>query len=158
MVGRGLGGRGAYRVIPSGREPVSPRCSRCDRSPEVRFAVDSYRIEPKGDADAGDAGGGGSAARGARATVRTECEVEHGWEFTIGVRAGPGPAETEHTVTLAYRDHDAWTGGKMSPSQLIVHIIDYTLRHRPEPLPPKFDAARVRYWFPRFDEEMRGGW
>ncbi|MFO0832272.1 MAG: hypothetical protein U0637_10595 [Phycisphaerales bacterium] len=88
--------------------------------------------------------------------VDAEREAAHGWEFEVTVRAGMGQA-THHTVSLSYRDHDMWTGGKMSPSHLIEQVVAYVLRKRPEVLPLRFDAARVRYWFPAFDEEMRSG-
>lgn len=103
--------------------------------------------------------GGGSPP--ARIRIEAEREAPHGWEFDVLVRSisgsAAGASETHHTVTLSYRDHDMWTGGKMSPSALIEQVVAYVLRNRAEPLPPKFDAARVRYWFPKFDAEMRGG-
>lgn len=90
--------------------------------------------------------------------IDAEREAAHGWEFEVSLKVGGGAGgETHHIVTLSYRDHDMWTGGKMSPSHLIEQVIVYVLRRRTETLPGKFDAARVRYWFPEFDKEMRPG-
>ncbi len=102
-------------------------------------------------------GGGGPAP--ARIRVESEHEAEHGWVFEIAVRAigGEGAPSSLHTVSLSYRDHDMWSGGRMSPSHLIEQVVAYAMRHRAEELPAKFDAARVRYWFPQFDQEMRSG-
>ncbi len=94
----------------------------------------------------------------ARIRVDAEREAPHGWEFDISVLGGGGQGsagESHHTVTLSYRDHDMWTGGRVSPSHLIEQVIAYVLRKRSEPLPAKFDAARVRFWFPEFDKEVR---
>jgi hypothetical protein len=115
----------------------------------------------------------GGGAPPAHVRVEAEREVAHGWEFEVMVRdtspasqnlgtpstqsRGGGANGTRHTVTLSYRDHDLWSGGKMSPSALVEQVVAYVLRRRAEPLPARFDAARVRYWFPEFDKDMRGG-
>jgi hypothetical protein len=35
-------------------------------------------------------------------------------------------------------------------------VMEFLLRHESPPLPPKFDAARVRRWLPQIDQEIRG--
>jgi len=59
-------------------------------------------------------------------------------------------------VTLAWIDHDYWSGGRCAPSKVIQALVEYVLRHETPPLPAAFDAARARRWLPQIDMELRG--
>jgi hypothetical protein len=101
---------------------------------------------------------------GGRVKVLREVQTEHGWEFVLRVfrattagernASGRTGTEAEHVVTLNYRDHDHWSGGRLGPSQVITMIVEYALTHRREALPPAFDAARVRRWLPGVDRDF----
>lgn len=87
--------------------------------------------------------------------VQTEQEAQRGWSYTLQVRHDDG-THTDHVVTLAWVDHEHWCGGRLAPSRVIEAVVGYVLDHRDSaPLPPSFDAARARRWFPEIDEALR---
>lgn len=87
--------------------------------------------------------------------VKTETEEARGWTYLVEVRHDDG-AVTSHTVTLAWVDHDHWTGGSVAPSRTIQAVLKYVIEQAPERgLPAEFDAARARRWLPRIDRELR---
>ncbi len=88
--------------------------------------------------------------------VQTEQEAQRGWSYTVQVNHDDG-RQTQHTVTMAWVDHEHWCGGRLAPSKVIEAVVGYLIEHRDTtPLPPAFDAARARRWFPDIDEALRG--
>ncbi len=90
-----------------------------------------------------------------RIDVRCECEKARGWAYDVEILREDGSAST-HRVTLAWVDHDHWTGGSCPPSRTVEAVLRYVVEHEPErALPPTFDAARARRWLPAIDSEIR---
>lgn len=89
-----------------------------------------------------------------RVTIVRESEADLGWLYEVCIVA-PDGAETSHEVTLSWRDHDYWCHGLSAPSVVVRAVLEYALAHREGSLPASFDAARVRRWLPRIDQELR---
>lgn len=86
--------------------------------------------------------------------VRTEQELGRGWVYAVAV-SRPDGNETEHTVSLAWVDHEFWCGGTLPPSKVIEAVVRYLVeREHERPLPARFDAATARRWFPDIDREI----
>lgn len=89
----------------------------------------------------------------AKIDIQTEEEVGRGWVYHALVEhAGQ---KTEHTVKLAWVDHELWSGGRVPPSKVIEALIAFVVDQKRE-LPASFDAATVRRWFPEVDRELPG--
>lgn len=89
--------------------------------------------------------------------IHSEREATRGWVYTVVLHRSDG-ASSEHEVSLAWADHDYWSGGALPPSKVVERVIQFALEHRAEEdFPARFDAARVRRWLPRLDETFRGG-
>lgn len=98
--------------------------------------------------------------------VHTEQELANGWCYRLAVVHDSG-TRTEHEVRLSWVDHDLWSGGRVPPSVVIQRVVEYLLIHGQPPgithtgptytgpLPPSFDAARARRWWPAIDQELR---
>lgn len=88
--------------------------------------------------------------------VKTEEEMPHGWRYHIFVDRGEGGGKpVEHIVFLSWVDHEHWSGGRHAPSRVIEALTGLLLeRESSHPLPPTFDAATARRWFPEIDREM----
>jgi spore germination protein YaaH len=87
--------------------------------------------------------------------VKAESEQCRGWSYLVEVRHDDGSV-TSHTVTLAWVDHDHWTGGRIAPSRTIEAVLKYVITNAPtQDLPATFDAARARRWIPQIDRELR---
>jgi hypothetical protein len=86
--------------------------------------------------------------------VRTEEETPQGWLYQVGVSRSGRP-QTEHTVTLAWVDHEFWCGGTLPPSKVVEAVVRFLLeREHARPLAARFDAATARRWFPEIDREL----
>lgn len=86
--------------------------------------------------------------------VRTETEVQTGWEYHIRITR-PGREATDHQVRLAWVDHDHWSGGTKAPSKVIEAVVEAVLRADPgRELPARFDASTARRWVPTLDETL----
>jgi hypothetical protein len=89
--------------------------------------------------------------------VQSEQDIARGWVYEVAVTHSGGLV-TRHAVTLSWADHDFWSGGASPPSKVVEAVVSYLITHRNgEGLPPKFDAARARRWYPEIDRELRGG-
>jgi len=101
---------------------------------------------------------------------RIECtavaDVPGGWSCTVLIQSDDrAESISEHTVRLAWCDHDHWCGGRLAPSVMIESLLRtlVSLRkgtvehHIPATLPPAFDAARARRWHRDIDHELRVG-
>lgn len=87
--------------------------------------------------------------------VKSELEKGRGWSYLVEVRHDDGSV-TPHTVTLAWVDHDLWTGGSVAPSRTVEAVLKYVMSQLPEQgFPATFDAARARRWVPQIDRELR---
>ncbi len=87
--------------------------------------------------------------------VKSELEKGRGWSYLVEVRHDDGSL-TSHTVTLAWVDHDLWTGGSVAPSRTIEAVLKYVMSQMPEQgFPATFDAAGARRWVPKIDRELR---
>lgn len=92
------------------------------------------------------------------ATIQVQCEqdITRGWVYEVCVTTDAGLI-TRHAVTLSWADHDFWCGGASPPSRVVEAVVNYLIEHRNgQGLPPKFDAARARRWYPEIDTELRG--
>ena len=92
-----------------------------------------------------------------QAEILTEVEVAHGWSYEV-VLHHLGGTTSEHTVSLAWCDHDYWSGGRLAPSRVIQTVLEYAISHLPagfRELPKKFDAARLRRICTLLDSELR---
>lgn len=87
-------------------------------------------------------------------TILRESDADLGWRYEVAVVA-PDGSESAHEVTLSWRDHDYWCHGQSAPSAVMQAVLEYVLSHREGVLPQSFDAARVRRWLPRIDQELR---
>lgn len=85
--------------------------------------------------------------------VQVEQEQGQGWRYQVALsRDGQ---KTEHTVRLAWVDHEHWCGGRVAPSKVVEALMAFLLRHEFEhEIPRSFDAATVRRWFPEVDQEL----
>ena len=89
----------------------------------------------------------------ARIEIQSEEESGRGWVYRAAVEhAGQ---RTQHAVTLAWVDHDRWSGGRVPPSTVIEALIGFVLEQG-RAIPERFDAATVRRWFPDVDRELAG--
>ena len=88
--------------------------------------------------------------------VLNEEETVRGWRYRVRVERAGAPGATEHEVTLAWVDHEHWCGGRQPPSATVETVVRYLAdRETERPLPPRFDAAAARRWFPAIDREIR---
>ncbi len=86
--------------------------------------------------------------------VLTETEVARGWTYRVAVTRAEG-TPTEHAVNLSWADHEHWCAGAAAPSRVVAAVVRFLLEHEAErPLPPRFDAATARRWFPAIDREL----
>ncbi len=85
--------------------------------------------------------------------IQTEQESGRGWVYQAAIdRLGH---RTEHTVTLAWVDHELWSGGRVAPSKVVEALIAFIIEHGRE-VPSTFDAATVRRWIPEVDRDLPG--
>lgn len=89
----------------------------------------------------------------AKIEVQTEEETGRGWIYHA--IADHGGRKSEHSVKLAWVDHELWSGGRVPPSRVIEALLDY-LFERGHEVPAAFDAAMARRWFPDVDRELPG--
>ena len=88
-------------------------------------------------------------------TVESETEDPRGWRYAVRVTQ-PNGRVSDHTVTLAWVDHDHWSGGRLAPSRVVEAVVEYLVeRGHAGALPPAFDAARARRMAPAIDREIR---
>ena len=88
--------------------------------------------------------------------THSETLLTRGWQWQVLV--SNNGHSTAHTVTLSWHDHDHWCGGTLAPSHMVERVLEYCLARMDQidqPLPPTFDAARARRWFPAIDREIR---
>lgn len=89
--------------------------------------------------------------------VIREEEIQRGWRYTLAVRREGAP-ETRHEVTLSWADHEFWCGGRLPPSRVVETVVGYFVaRAADREVPPRFDAATVRRWFPEVDAQFALG-
>ena len=94
--------------------------------------------------------------------IKSESETSCGWEYEIEFSTGAaGKRTTSHKLTLGWRDHDYWSGGRLAPSITIEQVIAIAAKYlTPDGLhnlPATFDAARLRRLCPGLDADIRGG-
>ncbi len=103
--------------------------------------VESYGGVPKGSLEV------------TQVLVESETESGHGWRYGVRITHADGHV-SEHTVTLAWVDHDHWSGGRLAPSRVVEAVVTSLLAHTAD-LPAAFDAARARRLVPEFDRELK---
>ena len=92
----------------------------------------------------------------AQIEIQTEEEHGRGWEYHARVSRGTG-TPTEHTIRLAWVDHEHWSGGRVAPSKVVESLLEYLLQRETEhEIPASFDASTVRRWFPDVDRDLPG--
>jgi hypothetical protein len=89
-----------------------------------------------------------------RVDIEYERELARGWAYDVVVHT-EGTPPSRHTVTLAWCDHDYWSGGRSSPWKVVQAVLEYALERAAPAFPAAFDAARVRRWLPEIDTELR---
>ncbi|MEQ8771170.1 MAG: hypothetical protein RIB60_11755 [Phycisphaerales bacterium] len=98
---------------------------------------------------------GCSTRQVAAVEVGEETETSRGWSYSVRV-VWMDDAESEHTVSLSWHDHDHWSGGTTPPERLAARVVraagDALGR---ETLPRTFDAATIRRAVPDLDQRMR---
>ncbi len=86
-----------------------------------------------------------------------EREAPAGWVYEVSLTAAGGTVST-HEVSLAWCDHDHWTGGKIAPSRTLELVIAMSVKLTSaaiiQGLKPKYDAARLRRVCPGLDAAM----
>lgn len=86
--------------------------------------------------------------------IRSEEDVLRGWRYRVLFDAAQGPPR-EHVVFLSWADYEYWSGGRHPPSHVLHRLLELLAERQGErPLPPSFDAAAVRRWFPALDREL----
>jgi hypothetical protein len=101
----------------------------------------SYRVVP------------GEEPSVAKIEIQTEEETGRGWVYLAGVELEG--RRSEHTVRLAWVDHELWSGGRVPPSRVVESLLGFLIERGRE-VPAQFDAAAVRRWFPDVDQELPG--
>ena len=92
----------------------------------------------------------------ARIEIQTEEERGRGWEYRARVTRAAGKP-TEHTIRLAWVDHEHWCGGRVAPSKVVESLLEYLVKREGEhEIPASFDASTVRRWFPDVDRDLPG--
>ena len=92
----------------------------------------------------------------AQIEIKTEQERGRGWDYLARVSREVGKP-TEHTIRLAWVDHEHWCGGRVAPSKVVESLLAFLLeREAQHAIPASFDAATVRRWFPDVDRELPG--
>jgi hypothetical protein len=84
--------------------------------------------------------------------VEQEEETPRGWRYRATIER-EGAGATEHEVTLAWVDHEHWSGGRVAPSTVVERLLG-VLVERGEELPERFDAATARRKFKGLDDEL----
>lgn len=94
------------------------------------------------------------------AKILVECERDNGrgWLYEVTVTPDVGPS-SRHEVSLAWVDHEYWSGGARAPSRVIEALIESMLDRVPPTdwceIPQRFDASTARRWWPGIDAEVR---
>ena len=97
----------------------------------------------------------GVGAQVSKVDVHSEREVSRGWSYRVSVDHDDG-SHSEHEVRLAWVDHEHWCGGRLAPSRVVEVMFERILEATGlPPLPASFDLAKVRYWMPAIDQELR---
>ena len=86
--------------------------------------------------------------------IESERDERRGWGYSVTV-SRDGGVRSEHSVTLAWVDHDYWCGGRCPPSRVVEALFQVLVAHeQDQPIPPRFDASTARRWMPLLDSEM----
>lgn len=90
---------------------------------------------------------------GSTVEIIEEREGPRGWAYDARVRRGD--AERLLELSLAFVDHDHWSGGRVPPSRVAQRLLEVLLELDPGiDLPGRFDASTARRWAPALDERM----
>lgn len=82
-----------------------------------------------------------------------EREGPRGWAYDACVRRAAGEQRLE--LSLAFVDHDHWSGGRVPPSRVAQRVLELLVELDPgRVLPNRFDAATARRWVPALDDRM----
>jgi len=87
------------------------------------------------------------------ASVLEEREGPHGWFFTLAIDH-PNTTSERLELSLAWVDHDFYTGGGLKPSKLAEVIAELAAGTLGERLPARADAAVFRRRIPGFDDTV----
>lgn len=85
------------------------------------------------------------------ALVREEREGPHGWIFRIALNHPKTSRET-FELSIAWVDHDFYTGGGLKPSKLAEVIAELAADALGDQLPARADAAMIRRRVTGFDD------
>ena len=87
------------------------------------------------------------------AAVLEECEGAHGWVFILTLNH-PGVTHQQFELSIAWVDHDFYTGGGLKPSKLAAVISELAADVLGADLPARADAAMFRRRIPGFDDAV----
>ena len=77
-------------------------------------------------------------------------------ETAFDVRVSEGKSETSHRVTLAGKDYERLSGGKVTPEELIRRSFEFLLEHESkESILARFDLTVISRYFPQYEKEIR---
>ena len=68
------------------------------------------------------------------------------------------PAERCADVHLSWADYEYWCHGARAPADVVRALIRFLTQQDGFEIPPKFDAATARRWFPDLDHALLSPW
>jgi hypothetical protein len=87
--------------------------------------------------------------------MATKIEVTKSSHGPFDVRVIEGKSESSHRVTLATKDYERLTAGKVTPEELIRRSFEFLLEHEPkESILASFDLTVVSRYFPQYEREI----
>ena len=92
-----------------------------------------------------------------------ESDLPTGWTYRVRLDR-PDADPRELRITMRFQDYEHWSGGIRPPADVLTSLLRCIAgapagANLPDPLPERFDAARVRRWLPTLDADLRGsGW
>ncbi|MEM9373453.1 MAG: hypothetical protein AAGA55_07400 [Planctomycetota bacterium] len=87
------------------------------------------------------------------AAVLEERESAHGWVFTLALKHKRADRD-QFELSVAWVDHDFYTGGGLEPSKLATVITEIAADVLGDELPARADAAMFRRRIPGFDNTV----
>lgn len=87
------------------------------------------------------------------AAVLEEREGTHGWIFILSINHA-STTRKAFELSIAWVDHDFYTGGGVKPSKLAEVITQLAADALGEQLPARADAAMFRRRVPGFDDQV----
>ena len=85
-----------------------------------------------------------------------QIEVKKLDDKSFEVRVIEGKSESSHRVTVADKDYDRLTAGKMSPEELMRRSFEFLIEHESkESILARFDLSVISRYFPQYEREIK---